>query len=217
MIHHCSCNICSKYSMETSLTIQAAHCIIFSPRMFWHAQSDTDLSHLPVQGGSMIPGVLVHLLYARSPSHHALLPVPVRPPSQPAGTHTHTSLSPSQSGMQLIAHGSMVAQSTTTQTACSQPLMCNMSRPCMAGFWVVLTQGLHAMQVAHGIAQACHIVSLQMTDIIAYRSRTKASFCAAVGCPLVLAQLSHSDNHASDAIYLVQSSLQVSQPCLTSV
>ncbi len=73
------------------------------------------------------------------------------------------------------------------------------------------------MQVYHGLAQVCHIVSLQMTDIIAYRSCTKASLCAAVGCPLMLAQLPRSDSHASDAVYLVQSSLQVSQPCLTSV
>jgi len=36
----------------------------------------------------MIPGVLVHLLYARSPNHDVLLPAPVRPPSQPVGTHT---------------------------------------------------------------------------------------------------------------------------------
>ncbi len=73
------------------------------------------------------------------------------------------------------------------------------------------------MQVHHGLAQICHIVPLQMTDIIAYRSWTKASLCAAVGCALMLAQLSHSNIRASDAFYLVQSSLQVSQPCLTSV
>ncbi len=36
----------------------------------------------------MIPGVLVHLLYASSPSHDVLLPAPVRPPSQPVDTLT---------------------------------------------------------------------------------------------------------------------------------
>ncbi len=40
---------------------------------------------------------------------------------------------------------------------------------------------------------------------------------AFVGCQLVSAQPPRSDSHASDAVYLVQSGLQVSQPCLTSV
>jgi hypothetical protein len=87
----------------------------------------------------------------------------------------------------------------------------------MGNSWIVLKQGLHAMQVHYRLAQACPIVSLQMTGIIAYRSRKKASHCAAVGCQLMLAQLSRSDNHARDAVYLVQSSFQVSQPCQTSV
>ena len=73
------------------------------------------------------------------------------------------------------------------------------------------------MQACLELAQLCHLVSLQMTDITAYRSWTKASLCAAVGCSLMLAQLPRSDSHAGDAVHLVQSSLQVSQPCLTSV
>ena len=78
--------------------------------------------------------------------------------------------------------------------------------------WVVLTQGLH-----HGIAQACHSVSVQMTGIMAYSSQRKGSLCAGVSHHLMLAQLPCIENHASDAGYLVQSSLQVSQPCLASV
>ena len=35
--------------------------------------------------------------------------------------------------------------------------------------------------------------------------------------PVMLAQLPCSDSHGSHAVYLVQSSLQVSHPCLTSV
>ena len=122
----------------------------------------------------------------------------------PLGLQTHTrACDHFRCGRQLIAHGSRVA---TIDVLTLSRLV-----------WVVLTQGLHAMQVHHGIAQACHSVSLQMTGIMAYSSQRKGSLCAGVSHHLMLAQLPCIENHASDAGYLVQSSLQVSQPCLASV
>ncbi len=134
MIHCCSRHICSKYSMEYSLTIQAEHCMIFSPAFsvlaYASARTVSDLMHKTD---------LYHLAHIARKQHDtrsscASSLCKESQSCRAAASSCAPSLSACRCGMQLIAHGSKVAQSTTTETACSQPLTCNLSRHA----WVIL-------------------------------------------------------------------------------